>query len=649
VKQAALAILGVLLLAGIAVADPALGGGRGLFRLYDARVEEDGALVWANRVVFHRYFDTLHREDTRGPVYGMELSYAPFEFVEVWGSLLGAGQLYLDEWRYDYQGFGLGGKVGFPYLPVFKPAFVVNHLSEHQGHVFPDFMNGLAEAGTSWRLVGALRLWEIHKTLPTFIVNYGQGFAPGSNAFLGAGMEMASDAFDIFVEARSEQQPGKSFLSHPVRTALTPGVRIKIPYFHLTGGVELGLNREPTQFIAGFNLVSPFPKPKPKPWGQLAGRVEDARTGQPLTAEIKFKNRQFGAIKSDPKNGTYYLAKGPVGAIILEASAEGYSSDVAALVVPEYGYATYTFKLRNANPTGTIAGRVYDAATNKPLAANVTVGTKSAAASIETGFFRFDDLVPGLVTVKAELEGYVTDERIAEVEEAQIAKLEIGLKTVVQAAAPTVKPGPLNGVFKGKVMSSDGKPVAALITFAGKAPDVSADNNGLFRTELAAGAYEINVSAANHQAQFGVVNVDPGATVEKYFVLTSLAPGETAKPEPIKKPVIFTLKGVLFNFNESTLRDDAYPNLQDAVRILKENPDIRVEVQGFTDDIGTEEYNLGLSERRAGTVVEYLVSTGGIASSRLTAKGYGKTQFVASNDTEEGRQQNRRVEFVIVK
>jgi outer membrane protein OmpA-like peptidoglycan-associated protein len=646
-KRTLAGLLVLLAIAGLAAADPALGGGRGLFRLYDARVEEDGALVWANRVVFHRYFDSQHREDTRGPVYGMELSYAPFEFVEVWGSLLGAGQHYDGDWRYDYQGFGTGGKLAFPYLPVFKPALVVNYLNEHSGHIFPDFMNGLAEPGASWRLVGAARLWDLHKTLPTFIVNYGRGFASGSNAFLGAGMEMASDAFDVFVEARSEQVPGKSFLVTPVRTALTPGVRIKVPYFHLTGGVELGLNKEPIQFIAGFNLVSPFPKPKPRPWGQLAGRVEDALTGKPVAAEIKFKNRRVSPFKSNAGNGTFYLAKGPVGAVILEASAEGYNPEVAALVVPEFGYATYTFKLRSANPVGTIAGRVYDAATNKPLAATVIVGDESISADEETGFFRFDGLSLGLHGVKAEMGDYVADERIVEVEESRVAKVEVGLKTLV-AAAPA-RSVALTGIFKGKVMSSEGKPIPATVSFGGKAPNAQADANGLFQAELPTGPYEINIAAPSHQSQFGVVNVDPGATVEKYFVLTALAQGEVAKPEPIKKPVIFTLKGVLFDFNMASLREDAYPNLQDAVRILKENADIRVEVQGFTDDVGTEEYNLGLSERRAETVVSYLVSTGGIAASRLVARGFGENQFVASNATEEGRQQNRRVEFVIVK
>jgi OOP family OmpA-OmpF porin len=72
-----------------------------------------------------------------------------------------------------------------------------------------------------------------------------------------------------------------------------------------------------------------------------------------------------------------------------------------------------------------------------------------------------------------------------------------------------------------------------------------------------------------------------------------------------------------------------------------------VEVAGHTDSVGSEEYNQGLSERRANTVRDYLASKG-INASRLTARGYGEGRPVASNDTSEGRQENRRVELVVL-
>lgn len=101
---------------------------------------------------------------------------------------------------------------------------------------------------------------------------------------------------------------------------------------------------------------------------------------------------------------------------------------------------------------------------------------------------------------------------------------------------------------------------------------------------------------------------------------------------------------LLFEFDKYDLRPQAYPLLNEALSILKENPEIELEIQGHTDNIGSAEYNQQLSEKRAKAVVDYFVSHG-TASYRLMSKGYGLTQPIASNDTEEGRAKNRRVEL----
>lgn len=103
---------------------------------------------------------------------------------------------------------------------------------------------------------------------------------------------------------------------------------------------------------------------------------------------------------------------------------------------------------------------------------------------------------------------------------------------------------------------------------------------------------------------------------------------------------------VLFAFNSADLGGNAQTNLDKLVNILNKYPDTNIEVIGHTDSKGTDAYNQTLSERRATAVTNYLQSHN-INSNRLTAKGMGETDPVASNDTDEGRAQNRRVEFVI--
>jgi outer membrane protein OmpA-like peptidoglycan-associated protein len=106
----------------------------------------------------------------------------------------------------------------------------------------------------------------------------------------------------------------------------------------------------------------------------------------------------------------------------------------------------------------------------------------------------------------------------------------------------------------------------------------------------------------------------------------------------------FILKGVNFESGSAVLTPDSYRVLDEVVRSLMAYPEVKVEIQGFTDNVGKASYNLGLSERRAEAVKQYLVNAG-IDPARLIAKGYGEENPVAPNATPEGRAQNRRIQF----
>ncbi|HEX5161579.1 MAG TPA: OmpA family protein [Steroidobacteraceae bacterium] len=101
------------------------------------------------------------------------------------------------------------------------------------------------------------------------------------------------------------------------------------------------------------------------------------------------------------------------------------------------------------------------------------------------------------------------------------------------------------------------------------------------------------------------------------------------------------LQGVKFETNKDTLLPESIPILDNAIATLKRYPEVNIEVQGHTDSRGSDAYNMDLSARRAATVLEYL-RDGGVTN-QLTSRGYGETDPIASNDTDEGRQQNRRV------
>jgi outer membrane protein OmpA-like peptidoglycan-associated protein len=108
------------------------------------------------------------------------------------------------------------------------------------------------------------------------------------------------------------------------------------------------------------------------------------------------------------------------------------------------------------------------------------------------------------------------------------------------------------------------------------------------------------------------------------------------------------LEKVYFDFNKATIQDRSFPLLDEVVRILKENKQVNlIRVEGHTDNVGTRAYNADLSDRRAKSVMKYLVAKG-IEKTRLIAKGYGFDFPIDTNATQEGRDRNRRVEFNIL-
>ena len=104
------------------------------------------------------------------------------------------------------------------------------------------------------------------------------------------------------------------------------------------------------------------------------------------------------------------------------------------------------------------------------------------------------------------------------------------------------------------------------------------------------------------------------------------------------------LFGVNFQLGKSALTSEAYPILEHAAEILRENPDLKIEIHGHTDNIGSDESNIKLSEARANVVKSFLVKNG-VDESRLTVVGFGESKPKADNATAEGRAKNRRVEF----
>jgi outer membrane protein OmpA-like peptidoglycan-associated protein len=168
----------------------------------------------------------------------------------------------------------------------------------------------------------------------------------------------------------------------------------------------------------------------------------------------------------------------------------------------------------------------------------------------------------------------------------------------------------------------------------------SNSSTGKFIVSLPAGKnYGITVKAEGYlfySDNFNLPDTAAYQEVERNVLLKKLVVG--------KKIV---LKNIFYDFNKSTLTTESVSELNQMVSLLKENASIKIELSSYTDSKGADDYNKKLSQARAQSVVNYLIGKG-IAKDRLVAVGYGETFPIAGNDTEEGRQLNRRTEFKIL-
>lgn len=203
-------------------------------------------------------------------------------------------------------------------------------------------------------------------------------------------------------------------------------------------------------------------------------------------------------------------------------------------------------------------------------------------------------------------------------------------------------------VFKGKTIDAiTKKPVEASIEItdnsSGQVIETFKTNSatGKFLITLASGKnYGIAVKAEGylfHSENFDIPSGSADNLVNKVIELKNIAVGSK-----------IALRNIFFDTGKSTLRPESNAELDRLVKLLKDVPSLEIEISGHTDNTGSASLNEKLSQSRADAVVTYLKSKG-IAASRLTSEGYGSRQPIATNNTADGRQQNRRTEFEIKK
>ncbi|MDP2316729.1 MAG: OmpA family protein [Pseudomonadota bacterium] len=206
----------------------------------------------------------------------------------------------------------------------------------------------------------------------------------------------------------------------------------------------------------------------------------------------------------------------------------------------------------------------------------------------------------------------------------------------------TLKPVIVGGRLIVLAENEQGAPVAALVTVLGGGKKFTTGNDGVGEEKLPLGGVEVSVWAEGYQAERVKAEIVKDQPSKVTVVLKKAR-------AVVKDDRVEILDKVFFEFDSATIKAESFRILDEVTAILMNHPEITLlEVQGHTDDQGTDEYNLGLSDRRAAAVRQYLV-TAGVEPARLQAKGYGESDPLQPGISEEAREANRRVVFQILK
>ena len=215
---------------------------------------------------------------------------------------------------------------------------------------------------------------------------------------------------------------------------------------------------------------------------------------------------------------------------------------------------------------------------------------------------------------------------------------------------PAIRPSVVSYLKALVINAADGTPVTAqAIVYPVLNPDLRTtfftDRAGQFTAAVPHGqSVGIHITAEGYlfySEQFDLADTIPYARHERIIELTPMtsdAPDTSAS---------IVLNNLQFAFGDSSILETSVPELQLVLDLLEKNPQLQIRIEGHTDNIGSPEANLTLSRGRAKAVISWLVDHG-ISPERLSSRGYGETQPIAPNDTEEGRRLNRRTELVLL-
>ncbi len=382
----------------------------------------------------------------------------------------------------------------------------------------------------------------------------------------------------------------------------------------------------------------------------LKGTVKDVETGNVIPANVNVYNLTTQKIlKStvvDTTTHLYELNFDDRGNYMVQVDYDKYKSVSKNITCPKKRNSEINmdFSLELMKHPFTLLGTVNDVDNDKPLKASLTFSMALSPDSViartvsvdSTGRYSvtFDDKYN--LIIHAEADDYFAVDSLLNTSKATSNVIIKNLKLKRSKIEYT-----LTGIISDEQTAQPVNGYVRLYNPGEKEPllEVNTDSlNGKYIISIdEAGPFMVEVAARGYFYIYDVFSFPENETVVvKNFSLKKMNTG-----------VKMVINNILFNSGKATLKPSSFPTLDKLADLLKKNPDVKIEVSGHTDNIGSAAVNKRLSKQRALAVKNYLVSRG-IEQNRIVAEGYGFEQPIASNETAEGRAQNRRVELKIL-
>lgn len=285
----------------------------------------------------------------------------------------------------------------------------------------------------------------------------------------------------------------------------------------------------------------------------------------------------------------------------------------------------------------TITGKVFDGETKTPVFATllVSIGGLNTIEAKSDSLGQFSMTIPEATKciIQVHAQGFEAEEETIEISESAASYLEIALTPIVKLT--------LEGTVYGGLKGNE-KPLDATMTVYINSDFIKEDSiavlNGRYKESFTNfGWYIIDFSAPGYAAATDTIWVmnTSRKTIHKDYHLV-----------PLDSKIPTVLSDIQFDFNQSKLNPNSFTELNYLAQFLKHNPTKQIEITGHADGAGSKEYNLAISELRATTVANYLMSRG-VSADQLVSTAFGAERPIDTNSTSNGRARNRRVELVV--